>query len=387
MSSVGLISIPVELLVNVASNLDGEDFRNFRLVNKRLAAISLHQIAKNGISLLNTAGDLKQLQKILTCTEIARNVKQLKFLHSEWPMAFSRREWETHPLFVAGNDRGQDVLPDEADKAFEAYSLFENTERKRIHSEDVDRLKSILISLPNLQSLFICHMQHCVWKPSLNTRYNNLIKRIWMSPYLGDDISPGLVFLLLALGSDFPNINKLEINGSLNPEFMVETFFKPTDIKPLALLTQIRVLHVDSFRVIQNENSIIKFLEAFPNVSNASIKFQGWGPAISIIGTVKWTNIGDLQLSGLWTSEEEIFQTFQNHHKTLKSFTLRSSALTEGSWRSLFTRIRGLNSGVQVIGEGELYGRTRRETLNLHLPTISTSLVKFIEDHTVDWPF
>jgi len=382
MHESSLSKVPIELLNNIALYLSRSDFCNFRLVHRTLAATTLHQIPRNGISLLNTAYDLERLQSIIMCPEIAINVRQFRFLYSEWPLGYSRKEWETHPLLFAGNNRGQTNFVVDADEAFEAYVAFEAKERNRIHTDDVATLKLVLKGLPNLKSIEICHINSYVWKQTSNFRYNDLLKRIWISPYLDDELSPGLAILLSALQNDFPNIRKLEIKGSLNPDFMVSNFFKPSNS-----FTQIRVLNVESLRVILNESTIIKFLNAFPDISEASLRFQGPCLSINIIGYLKFPSIKSLQLCGVWTSEQEIFQTFEHHHRTLESFALKSSALTDGSWRSLFTRIRDLRSNSKVTGEGELYGRTSKETLDMHLPGISTNFTKFMEDYKAEWPF
>jgi hypothetical protein len=95
---------PAEILLAIASNLRAKDFRNFRLVNKRIGNTTLCLIPKNGLSVLNTVRSLQGLKHLLGCPSISNNVREVTLFHREWPI-YSRGEWETHPLLYGGNNR------------------------------------------------------------------------------------------------------------------------------------------------------------------------------------------------------------------------------------------------------------------------------------------
>ncbi|KAF4626839.1 hypothetical protein G7Y89_g11319 [Cudoniella acicularis] len=376
------MEVPTEILLDIASNLNAKDLLNFRLVNRRFARIGLEFVLQNGLSVMNTARDLRKCHQLLECPIIAKNVRQLSFFHAEWPPSCPQKEWEIHPLLFGGNDRlrvqNLRINPRQTRQAFRNYLAFIKEEQERRYFDDVSRLSQIIRSLPNLRSAKVSHMQNFVWKPALNPRYRNLQSTIWVAPYLVNNISSAVEMLLLALAENLA-LKQLEIIGSLNPILLnLQYQFIP--------LQRIQKLLISSLLVKDNEDSIGEFLRAFPNLTELRIKFQGFGPTVRILGSLRWPSLRILSLSGIWTSEHELFEVFKNHSSTLHFFNLGHSALTQGSWKFLFTRVRTLRSEAKVTAEGELYGRSSRETLNM-TPQEIKKLDVFMEDSKEIWPF
>ncbi|KAH6666362.1 hypothetical protein B0J14DRAFT_568447 [Halenospora varia] len=377
------MQIPTELLIEIASNLIAQDLSNFRLISKRFASAGLGLIPSNGLSVMNIAGDLKDCRELVKCRSIAQNVRHLRLFHAEWPPACSKLEWERHPLLFGGNDRfnvgGLDALEVEKSKsAFAAYTTFKREEETWRGADDVVCLFNILRSLPNLKSFEISHMQNCVWRPATNSRYHRLLKRIWVAPYLVNDISPAVEMSLLALGNGFPNLQRFDVLGTLNPKVM--------GLRLPAQFGHIQRLSVNTFRLMDNEDSVRDFLSLFPNLTHLRLNFQGFAPSVDLIGSLSWSSLRYLHLNGMWTSEYEYLEIFKQHQGSLQEFIIGNSALTQGSWKSLFTRIRSMRCPTLVTAEGELYGRSNRETLNMH-PEDVMLLRLYMQDLKAPWPF
>jgi hypothetical protein len=220
------------------------------------------------------------------------------------------------------------------------------------------------------------------WHPSTNIKYRKLQKEIWMSPNRQDNISRLVEAFLLGLGRGFLNIKTLEINGCFNAA--------DVRITQTTTFSGIQTLEVRSFQLLNSQEATRSFLLAFPNLLYLSIGFQGWGPSIpDIIGELRWRKLRTLCLHDIWASEQDILGILEHHMSTLKEFSLHHAALTQGSWKSLFTRIRQLRFGthhVQVTATGELYGRRSQDTLILQ-GHASDQLANFLKDQKLPWPF
>ena len=77
----------------------------------------------------------------------------------------------------------------------------------------------------------------------------------------------------------------------------------------------------------------------------------------------------------------------ENHRRRLRSFTIGNAALTSGSWRSFFTRVRKLQPHLEVIGKGELLGRTHMDVLDFTEDINVCKLTEFMKDMDTEWPF
>jgi hypothetical protein len=373
-------TIPLEILSLIAAELNAHDLKSFRLVIVKWASVGASLVARNGISILNTADCLQELSDFLD-SELVHSARKFTIFHGEWPRC-SRQEWETHPLLRGGNDRSnlvyvQDRYALKADKAFREYSNFIKGEEGRRYWDDVYAINRALEALSNINTVNISHIQ--TWHPSHNSKYQDLQSRIWMAPTRQDGVSSAVQTFLLAFGQGYPNITSIAINGT----------FDATDVHLSGGTTfsGIQKLQVTSFKVLQSQEDIRLFLQAFPNLTHLSIGFQGWGPSIpDIIGRLFWPKLKVLKVNGIWASQQEILAIFEHHQSSLEEFTLNHAALTQGSWKSLFTKIRHLNTQVHVSAEGELYGRRSKDTLILH-HAATARLLEFMKDLTVLWPF
>ena len=397
----------MEILTSIASYLNRQSLCNFRLVNWQCASAGVSYIPQNGLSVLNTVSNLEALKQLLKYPSIARNTRKLSIVQARWPVC-SRKEWEVHPLLYQGNDRSNPRLyhikSKVADDAFAAYRHFIEEELARRYHDDVHDLFNILRSLPNLHSLSVTNIQIWRWHPADNTHYHNLIKRIWIGPHLDYEVSPALQTLLLAVGTGFKNLKYLGVRGEFNPSKLdiiataqftgiqsldIEAF-KPTVIERFApsQFASIQTLEIESFRVLQDEHAIQRFLLTFPNLVKLSMSFLGWGPSIpTIIGRLLWHRLQVLRISDIWASEDDIFDIFNNHIKTITCFNLENASLTRGSWRALFTRIRKLGSQATIMADGELYGRKSKHTLDMRSETVRLKLEHFLKDRNALWPF
>jgi hypothetical protein len=373
------MDIPGEILIAIASELSGQDLGKFRLANSQCARAGISFIARNGISILNTATCMKELIRLTECKAIADTIRELTFVHCEWPTC-SRSEWEIHPLLLGGNDRS--LSGARREEAFNDYSRFITEEQGRRQHEDVETFFHALTLLPKLTAVTISHVQLFHWHPSYNLKYQILQERIWLCPYLIDSIEPALQTFLLAFGSEFSNITSLTVQGAFNPAELHLNF-------EMTHFPSIQKLHISSLVIIQNEEMVQQFLLAFPNLVDLSMSFHGWGPSVPIIiGDIVWPQLKKLYLGDLWASEQEIFSTFSNHIQSLESFTLSKALLTQGSWRSLFTRLRELDSPALVTADGELYGRRRCDSIVFTGSQDSAeNLQRFLQDRNAPWPF
>jgi hypothetical protein len=245
------MNVPTEILSQIASYLDAKDLRRFRSTNRQCAKVGVSFIARNGLSALNTAAGLQEIRQLLQCKSIAISTRQLTINHSRWPIC-TRKEWERHPLLFSGPWRFESLETSKANKAFAAYSAFIAKEQNRSHDKDVSITTQILNLLPNLQSLVISHMKVCSWHPSHNTKYKNLLREIWMTPYIDVVVTPAVQISLLALGNGFSNITSFTIHG----------IFDPTELGRCSELKfpNITKLCITTLQIKENKDMIHAFL-------------------------------------------------------------------------------------------------------------------------------
>jgi hypothetical protein len=362
---------PAEILLAIASNLRAKDFRNFRLVNKRIANTTLCLIPKNGLSVLNTVRSLQGLKQLLGYPAISNNVREVTLFHGEWPIC-SRREWETHPLLCGGNDRTNacGIYPVDstlANNAFAEYEAFITEEQSRRLADDVICLFEILKLLPNLRKFAITHIDCFACQPTTTAKYHSLQRRIWLTPYQDHDVAPAVRLFFLAAGKGFPNIKEFGIKGTLDPASLEIPQSAP----------EFSTLNISCYGLPGSEVTVQKFLQSFTNLNTLSISFHGWGPwpwPVGI-GRLFWAHLSFLHLSGVWASEEEFYSLFERHKDNLQQFTLKNTALTQG-----------ISSSAQVLANGELYGRRNKDTIYMHANRIDL-LAKFMQDQNLSWPF
>lgn len=359
-------------------------------MNRRCAQAAISLIPRHGISVINISRDIKELQYILRCPAIANNVKTLRIFHAEWPIC-SRHEWETHPLLFGGNERIRPShrIPTSASarrlckQAFRAYKDLIREQQCRRYAEEIETLFKIFTMLHNLTTIQVSDMHDYLWNPRENRRYHKLQKSIWISPFYSNNVTRTVEAVLVASGSGMTNLGQvkaLHISGGFDPrELYIQHTTNP--------YSHIQYLKIHDFRMCENEMSIRNFLRGFPGLHTLSISFQGWGPSIDIFKSLHWPKLGQLDIRGMWTSESEFAGILERHSKSLKQFSLHNPALTQGSWQSLFTNIRALDTQAEIILSGELYGRTSGDTLNMECNQVRSDIADFLRDHESVWPF
>jgi hypothetical protein len=368
------MDIPPEILFKIAAQLNAQDLGQFRLANRYFSRVAGPLIARNGLSLLNISEEIKRLEQIFEDANIAQSARKLTISYGNWPVC-TRQEWELHPLLFGGQARFQSFRTSRADRAFQEYSAFIKDEKDRTHQKDLDATFRVLSLLPNLHTIVIAQMH---WYPSRNTRYRSLQQKIWMTPYTNDPIAPAVQTFLLTFTHRFPNVSCFEIHGAFVPTELCHTGMK---------FFYIRKLYISSLQVQRNEDVTRIFLQAFPNLTDLSIKFKGWDQAIpNVTSSLVFSSLRNTSFDNLWASEEQILIFFKDHQETLEIFSLGNTTIIHGSWRSLFTRIRNLNARAQIKINGELYGRTSKDTLSLNPITIIL-LTDFLLDRNLTWPF
>jgi hypothetical protein len=125
----------------------------------------------------------------------------------------------------------------------------------------------------------------------------------------------------------------------------------------------------------------------FPGLTSLSVEFDGWTSSIpTFLGSLHWPCLESLQLSELWASEDHIIDIFTAHKSTLKCFVLIEPALTDGTWRTLITRIRNFATSIQVVLQGELFGCSSQESITMNDKT-EVLLQEFIYNTHLPWPF
>jgi hypothetical protein len=369
------MEIPLELIIAIACKLHGKDLANFRRVNRTFASAGLHAIASQGLSVLNTFDCLEELQELLEYRMIAHGTEELTIYHGEWPVC-SREEWEMHPLLFGGNDRfGAAQETCKTDKAFADYLAFIKQEHHGCDKAGV--MLRVLGSLRRLRTITISSMQNLAWHPTSNAKYYNLQQKIWIAPYYDNLVTCPLQTLLQALTDKVVEISTLQIQGVFNP---VELHLESSSV-----FLSIQRLHIGSITVTEG-CAARHFLLAFPNLTELSMIFEGLSPSPDVTGGLFYPRLRRLSLGDMWASEQDIFTLFERHRHTLVHFALNNATLTQGSWQSLFTRIRELGSTTYVTADGELYGRRRRETMSMH-PSIARDLARFLQDREMKWPF
>jgi hypothetical protein len=384
---------PVEIILMIAYNLDATDLRSFRLADRKLAKICAPLIARNGISIMNTTEGLKDLQQFLQLGEIADTTKQLKLYFGDWPICIRPCDWKSHPLLYGHSISNKVLLRtqgrEHADKAFTAYSKFIAENRNRDFQEDVNVIFKALVSLRNLNSIVISHMQSWAWDPPQLERYQKLQKKIWMAPCTTNEVAAGVQTFLLAFGSglDNKNLKDLTIKGAFDPAHVFLS-------SATSCFRGIRRLCINSFKIQQNQDTIQNFLHSFPDLAYLSISFQGWDyyegwghEYPQLFKDAFWPKLETLSVNDLWISEEELFGIIKNHHKGLRSFIIGNAALTSGSWRSFFTRMRRLDTMIKVMVKGELFGRTCEDLLDLSQDVFHCIFTEFMKDKDSEWPF
>ncbi|KAL5330803.1 hypothetical protein ACEPPN_000326 [Leptodophora sp. 'Broadleaf-Isolate-01'] len=356
-----MMKFPMELLAAIAAELTVDDLSNFRLTARLFARAGLSLVPQHGISILHTTQDMKAFLRLLQCADITNNIKTLRIFHAEWPIS-SRRQWEARRR------------PPVSENSAHQTTIVKNCSGI---SEEDEYLKEIMQHLPNLQKVIVSSAYNLLWDATKKPpRLNHTIQSC---SFPSNEVSRSVESVLLALGPNMLWLKSLSILGYFNPDMM-------TVANPFSL-SYVQSLHVKDFRVTRNEAHIHQFLTCFQNVQKLDISYKSWGPSPNTLDLIYWPSLRSLKINGLWTSEQDFFDAFFRHERTLSDFNLHNCALTEGSWRGLFTRLREIQSYASITGSGELYGRSSEETIDMNLPMSRKSLSDFMGKPSINWPF
>ncbi|KFY91912.1 hypothetical protein V500_04394 [Pseudogymnoascus sp. VKM F-4518 (FW-2643)] len=377
------MNLPLEIVLIVASNLTIRDLRNFRLANKQIARSTSSLLARNGtISVLNTSTSLHGLSELLKCQEIARSIRQLTFLHGIWPVC-TRKQWETHPLLCGGNDRPNwgRIRTDytaKSDEAFANYLEFITVEKSRTQEQDLRLIIRILASLENLRVVNITTVP--TWQPHLSEKYNKLVKKIWIAANQQSGASRALHTILSTINRvSSSTLSNIVINGPFTSD---DLHFEP----PITL-PKVQQLHLSFTNMLQSHGSAKGFLRIFPNLTHITVGFHCWNASTpDLLRDLLYEELQVLRLCDIWASEEDLLALFVHHQLSLRRLEICNLALSEGSWKSLFTRIRALNTEVRIIMEGDLWGRMFTDNICINAKA-SLLFAKFMQDSLATWPF
>ena len=256
---------PAEILIMIAFNLYAVDLGNFRLANSDLSRLFAPLVARNGISIMNTSECLRDLQELLEWNKIADAARKLTIYFGEWPVCVQLSDWKTHHLLYGHGISNKRLLQtrgmEYADKAFLRYSAFIADEQDREFQDDINAIFKALMSFRRLSTVVISDMQNWAWNPPQLQKYEKLRDEIWMAPCTTTLVAAGVQTFLLAFAKlpENNNIKEISIEGAFDPAHVflgsASSFFRG-----------IRRLHVNSFQVQHNQDTIRKFLQAFPDL-------------------------------------------------------------------------------------------------------------------------
>ena len=376
-------SVPGEILILIAADLSARDLGNFRLCSRRCAQAGIYFLAKNGFSIVNTSGCLEDFRELLQNKILAKSVREVSLLHEQWP-AFSRLEWEINSLYLQATNFSASSLetdyrsaprPELSDEAFTAYQSFIFRDQRRLSHDHVRFLVDILGSIPNLRTINVSSVLYLIQNSSPRLKYLNFQQSIGLSPFTVDLVDYATQSLLLALRCGLPNVKRLIVRGILNPGQL--------NIAWSTKLPCIELLHLSTLQIIENQAAVRDFLLTFPNLVKLFITFKGYGS--TTIESLYYARLEKLHLGDVWATEQDLFGLFQRHQRTLRSLHLCNPLLIQGSWRSLFARIRSLKCNVLVTGEGEF--RQQDKARIKMTPAGRESLATFMNDIHAPWPF
>ncbi|KAL8730841.1 MAG: hypothetical protein Q9166_003768 [cf. Caloplaca sp. 2 TL-2023] len=99
----------------------------------------------------------------------------------------------------------------------------------------------------------------------------------------------------------------------------------------------------------------------------------------SVIGDLTWAYLHELCLSALSTTEEDLFNLLMRHGSTLKLIFLSDITLNNGSWASLFVRVRESSLSLETFSVmGHLRNRNTKSVDNWNCTTKFTEFQKQI---------
>ena len=369
--------LPDEIILLIAGYLTLKDLVNCRYVCRKLAAFAADLIFRRGISLLNTSDDFDKLLRQLRFTDFAARKKRLTVYTAEWRHC-EHSEWKMH--YLTWDESSRAIIRNNPDikSAYAKYRAFLDVEQKRTHESDAQAFAQVLTRLPAVESICITHLRCYSWNPLHYHRYSSLQKEMGVSHYIDIDVEDTVQTFLEAFHGKFSHVTKLSILGSLDLTTLESNWSNRS-------FPSIRYLEIKSLRVYYNQKSVQAFLLAFPNLVELSLRFLSVKlSSYTLLGSLTWKYLNHLYLESIRSTEDDVFSIFRSHIDSLTKFYVRDSYLIQGSWQSLFTRIRDLQARVDIEVEGKLYESSKETIID---QSKKASLAIFLAEFTRPWPF
>ncbi|KAI0550151.1 hypothetical protein F4679DRAFT_544159 [Xylaria curta] len=344
-------SLPNEMLYEMAAWLPLADLRQFRLADRRCAAIGLPILVRH-LYVLNTIACLQEFRDFLKTIPTAYT-RALTIYHGKWP-GCSRKEWETHPLHryeqfsrPRGSDEVARPITPLASSAFRRYREFLSREDARSYQSDLDIIADILKQIPNLRHVTIETLQPF---GAVTTRMARCVIRSLQ---------------------DNPNIHSLDMRGRIRPSILHDCPIPCT-------ITTLRVnypaggpLRPGHAPLSIPSHTQLRILEVHCPAR----------PRLVLAGALP--QLQCLYLQGCIIPEESLLLASSGRH--FARMHLCDITLSEGTWQSFFPRMRARSSKPLLVLQGEFYGydpscfqfEARGHTLNL--------LYSFMAS-TIPWP-
>ncbi|KAJ2992897.1 hypothetical protein NUW58_g2017 [Xylaria curta] len=219
--------IPNEILREIASMLPVSDLHQFRLVDRRCAAMGFPALGRR-LYVLNTIACLQEFRKFLD-TVPTIYTRHLTIYHGKWPVC-SREEWETHPLILYENFPRPSVPYQPTPPtslsvatAFQKYREFLSREEARCYRSDSDIVAQILGRFSRLDSVTIETLQPWGRVPGSNAKLATLREEIWILPTFNGAMNRMVRCVIDSLHRN-PSIRSLDIRGKVRDTILLEWY-------------------------------------------------------------------------------------------------------------------------------------------------------------------
>ncbi|KAK4121219.1 hypothetical protein N657DRAFT_665529 [Parathielavia appendiculata] len=246
-----------------------------------------------------------------------------------WPVVDSQEEWAGHFLFLSRGYNPTHV-------AYHRYEQFIRQEASRTFDMDVHLFRTVLAHFPSLRELTLSHIHAWRMRYLSHTHFRNLTNSIWVTPAFENFVANAMSRLLPALGTS----SRLQRQNGL-------------------------------------EDSIAKFLGAFPGLNTLSIRTFPRGPIyqqLLPLSQMQWSDLQYCHIVGTW----------ERH--TLKRLTLKQVTLTDGFWKSFFSKARDLRPRPDILCQGILHKRDSQGWLMEDLESQRLP-DRFLTHAEFPWPF
>lgn len=345
--------IPVEIILEIASNLRIHELRILRLTSKCMANILRH-VALAHLSFIDLSGQVDDFLNFVDEANIKLAVRRLTVYHGEWPVC-TRQEWEIHPLqrleihprYLSTRARPR-IFNATIETAYESFHGMVTKEGSRNSAREREKWMQVFESLPNLEAIQITHLHARVHSNQFqdSTKLTSLRRQIWMSPLFNSLVNQSVTRVLQALPQNgFGRLQEICIVGR----------FDPGSQRLNLPMRQVKCLHMHSQkRVDLDSQNLQSFLDLFPCLQELSIHVSEGNlqqPSLQLGFTSK--SLQSFHIARAWTTEGAISRLL-NAHPHLQVLGLSDIMLTEGSWQSVFSRTVSLNDNLRISTSGYL---------------------------------